>query len=122
MLHPWLRLALDRPDLLVNHASAYAALAQSTAQATIASWRWRLVCLVLLVVGAVLAVGLAGVALMLHALNLTQPTTATLWLVPMVPALVAALGGWLALRPSPPSTQDWAQQFASDVALFKDHR
>ena len=51
MLHPLLRLVLARPDLLANHASAYAELALDNVREVAADWQLRLVGWVLLAVG-----------------------------------------------------------------------
>jgi len=120
VLHPLLRLALDRPDLLADHAGAYATLAMACARETLADWRWRAVGWALVGIGTLLALGLAGVALMLHALLAPAATPAALWLVPALPAVLAAAGWWLAHRQGTARAGAISQQFETDLALLKD--
>ncbi len=115
-----LRLALARPDLLADHASAYAELAAVTARETIADWQLRLVGWVLLAAGVLLCITFGGVALMLHGTVAAIPTPWLLWAVPAAPALLALLGAWLARRRSPFSRgTSITQQFEADLALLK---
>jgi hypothetical protein len=124
LLHPWLRLALDRPELLADHASAYAALATAHAQDAVSQWRLRVLGWALLGIGAVLALGLAGVALMLQAMVASAPTPAATpaawWWVPLMPTLLAAVGAWLALRAHSPGDNALAQQWKRDLAMLKE--
>lgn len=124
LLHPWLRLALDRPELLADHASAYTALATAHAQETLSQWRLRVLGWALLGVGAALALGLAGVALMLQAMVAPTGTAATTpaawWWVPLMPTVLAAVGAWLALRPHSPGDNALAQQWKRDLAMLKE--
>jgi hypothetical protein len=120
MLHPLLRLALARPDLLADHASAYAELALDNARDVAAAWQLRLVGWVLLAVGVLLCVTFAGVALMLYAAvaAVTQPWL--LWAVPLVPLLLALVGAWLARRPAAArGGVSVAQQFEADLSLLR---
>ena len=120
MLHPLLRLALARPDLLANHASAYAELALDNARDVVADWQLRLIGWALLAVGVVLCVILGGVALMLYSAMAAPPTPWLLWAVPLTPLLVAMLGVWLARRPGAPRRgASVAQQFEADLSLLR---
>jgi hypothetical protein len=120
MLHPLLRLALARPDLLADHASAYAELALDNARDVAAAWQLRLVGWVLLAVGVLLCVTFAGVALMLYGAvaAITQPWL--LWAVPSTPLLLALVGAWLARRPAAArGGVSVAQQFEADLSLLR---
>jgi hypothetical protein len=115
-----LRLALARPDLLADHASAYAELAAVSAREAVADWQLRLVGWVLLAAGVLLCITFAGVALMLHGAVAAMPTPWLLWAVPAAPALLALLGGWLARRRTLVSRgTSITKQFEADLALLK---
>ena len=121
MLHPLLRLALSRPDLLADHASAYAELAAGNAREAIAGWRLRLLGWALVAAGLLLCIVFTGVALMLYA-ALVPPTVPTLlWAVPAAPALLALCGAALARRRigSASPGVSVAQQFHADLALLR---
>ena len=91
-MQPLLRLIAQRPELLVDHARAYAELMVSQTGQACVDWR-RQALLVVAGLGLIgLAAGLAGVALMLLAMLPAASGQATwvLWAVPLV-ALVAGL-------------------------------
>ncbi len=120
MLHPLLRLALARPDLLANHAGAYAELAAASAREVLAEWQVRMLGWALLAAGLLLCLTLGGVALMLHGAVASPPMPWLLWAVPLAPALLALAGWWLARRRVTGSGGSAvAQQFESDLALLK---
>jgi hypothetical protein len=120
MLHPMLRLALARPDLLADHASAYADLAVVSAREAVADWQLRLVGWALLAAGVLLCISFSGIALMLHGAVGNVPTPWLLWAVPAAPALLALLGGWLARRPTPVGRgTSITKQFEADLALLR---
>ena len=93
-MRPWpplLRLLWRQPDLVVEHASAYLALAADETGAAVNGlaryWLYRLVAITC---GAAAGV-LAGVALLLWAaLPQLAPSAWLLWLVPLLPLPVAA--------------------------------
>jgi hypothetical protein len=120
MLHPLLRLALSRPDLLANHASAYAELALDNARDVVADWQLRLVGWALLASGVLLCLILGGVALMLYGAVAAAPTPWLLWAVPLAPLSIALWGAWLARRPGAPRRgASVAQQFEADLSLLR---
>lgn len=120
MLHPLLRLALARPDLLADHAGAYAELAVVSAREALADWQLRLVGWALLAAGLLLCLIFAGVALMLLGTVASPTVPWLLWAVPLAPALIALLGWWLARRSVASSRMSSvAQQFETDLALLK---
>lgn len=65
MLHPLFSLLVRRPDLVVEHVSGYAALAQEEAAQAASDLLQRLVAGAIAVVFAVVFLTLAGTALML---------------------------------------------------------
>jgi hypothetical protein len=120
MLHPLLRLALARPDLLADHASAYAELVLGNARDVVADWRLRLVGWALLAGGVMLCLLFGGVALMLYGTVAAPPLPWMLWTVPSAPLLMALFGLWLARRPGAPRrVASVAQQFEADLNLLR---
>ena len=65
MLHPLFSTLVQRPDLVVDHVSAYAALFHEEASRAGAELVTRVVAWTLALLSAVVFLGLAGVALML---------------------------------------------------------
>jgi len=65
MLHPLFTTLIQRPDLVIDHLSAYAALFQQEASSAGAELLARTVAWVLTLLGGVVFLGLAGTALML---------------------------------------------------------
>jgi len=65
MLHPLISTLVHRPDLVVEHVSAYAALLQAEASVASGQWVRRALAWALVAAGALLFVVFAGVALML---------------------------------------------------------
>ncbi len=122
MIHPLLRLALARPDLLADHASAYAELAAVNAREAVADWQLRLLGWALLAAGVLLCIVFSGVALMLYGAVAAPALPWLLWAVPATPALLALAGGWLARRPRVTNAVrgvSLAQQFEADLALLR---
>lgn len=122
MIHPLLRLALARPDLLADHASAYAELAVGNAREAVADWQLRLLGWALLAVGVLLCVVFGGVALMLYGAIAAPALPWLLWAVPAAPALLALVGAWLARRRRVSNAVrgvSLAQQFEADLALLR---
>jgi hypothetical protein len=69
MLHPLFSTLVQRPDLVVDHLSAYAALFHDEASSAASALLTRAVAWVLVVLSAVVFLGLAGTALMLGLLQ-----------------------------------------------------
>lgn len=97
-MRPWpplLRLLWRQPDLVVEHASAYVALAADETSAAVAGlarqWLYRLVA----IASTAIALVLAGVAVLLWAaLPGVAASAWLLWLVPLLP-LPVAVWAWL---------------------------
>ena len=101
MIHPLLALLATRPQLLTDHAEAYAELATAELTLLTTNWRQQALWTAGLMCSAVVAVALAGVSLMLWAVspeaNIRAPWA--LWLAPLLPLLLALICG-VAARPS----------------------
>ncbi len=124
MLRRWLDVAVTRPELLAEHAAAWAqflaaecAPAWRAHQRTALLWTLGLLC-------TTLGLGLAGVALMLVVLTPAGPWSAwpaplVLWLVPGVPL---ALGlGCITVARRPRGQGAWLRaqrQWSADRALW----
>jgi hypothetical protein len=69
MLHPLFSTLVQRPDLVVDHLSAYAALFHDEASSAASALVGRAVAWVMVALSAVVFLGLAGTALMLGLLQ-----------------------------------------------------
>ena len=122
MIHPLLRLVATQPQLLADHAEAYAGLVAEELGKTGAALKQRLLLATVALSLTAVAVVLAGVALMLWAV---LPATAiqapwALVVAPVVPALVA-LGCGLAARQEQASAfADLKQQVAADLVMLRE--
>lgn len=91
-MHPLFHLIASRPQLLADHAQAYAELVAAEIPRVSAAWKRSALLTAAAVLGVALALGLAGVALMLWAV-LPEASMRAPWallVVPLVP-LTAAL-------------------------------
>ena len=91
-MHPLFHLIASRPQLLADHAQAYAELVAAEIPRVSAAWKRSALLTAAAVLGMALALGLAGVALMLWAV-LPEASMRAQWallVVPLVP-LTAAL-------------------------------
>lgn len=98
-MHPLLRLIASRPQLLADHAQAYAELVAEEIPRVSAAWKRSALFTAAAAFGTTLALGLAGVALMLWAV-LPEASMRAPWallVVPLVP-LAAALACVVAAR------------------------
>lgn len=98
-MHPLFHLIATRPQMLAEHAEAYAELVSAELGTVSASWKRGAVLNVAALSCLVLAVSLAGVALMLWAVIPVAQMQApwALLAVPLAP-LIVALGCLLAAR------------------------
>jgi hypothetical protein len=123
MLHPLLNLVATQPQLLADHAEAYAELLAAEMTRAVQAWRQRL----LLYAGALcgLAVGavLAGVACMLWA-ALPDLAANAAWVLVAVPLLALMAAGaclWVAGRvPEGTGVQTVRGQFKADLAMLRE--
>lgn len=98
-MHPLFHLIASRPQLLADHAQAYAELVAEEIPRVSAAWKRSALLTVAATFGMTLALGLVGVALMLWAV-LPEASMRAPWallVVPLVP-LAAALACALAAR------------------------
>jgi len=123
MMHPLLHLIASHPNLLADHAEAYADLLGEEFSA--ASVRWKRRALLSAVALCTLGVGavLAGVALMLWAVvppeNLHAPWA--LIAAPLVPLVVAAGCAAAARAPAGPGAfENMRRQLREDVAMLRE--
>ncbi|WP_180127736.1 hypothetical protein [Rhodoferax sp. BLA1] len=120
-MHPLLALLATRPQLLVDHAQAYAALFSEEFGLARATWQRQ----VLLYAAALCALGvaavLAGVATMLW--FATAAPAQSLWVllaVPTVPLLVAVVCLLLARQPAPSASfASLGRQINEDMAMLR---
>ncbi len=105
MLHPLFSTLIQRPDLALDHASAYAALIHQEARVAGSQWVKRCLAWVLAGVFGCMCIVLTGVALMLGFLN-----NQFHWILVAVPGaalLVTVVAVVKALQPLP--TENFAE-------------
>lgn len=105
MLHPLFSTLIQRPDLALDHASAYAALIHQEARVAGSQWVRRCLAWVLAGVFGCMGIVLASVALMLGFVN-----NQFHWILVVVPGaafLIAAVAVVKALQPLP--TENFAE-------------
>jgi hypothetical protein len=122
MIHPLLRLVATQPQLLADHAEAYAGLVSEELGKTANSIKIRLVLgVVALALIGVTAV-LAGVALMLWAVIPASTIQAPWALIaaPAVPLVVAIICGLVGMQKPPDSFADLKQQLAADLVMLRE--
>ena len=97
MLHPIYSTVLGHPELIADHIANYSALIKEEVAQASRGLIARVVAGVLAVVSVLLALGLAGVAVMLGSVNSSFHWA--LVIVPGVALLIAAAAAYLAMRP-----------------------
>ena len=123
--HPLLRMLAEQPQLLGEHLAAYAALLAAEGAAAVSATRRRVALQLIAAACGTLAVGLAGVALMLWAaLSADVFSSATGWVLFAVPAVPAGVGLWLWRAARPPAGSEafaaLKRQGAADLALLRE--
>jgi hypothetical protein len=122
-MHPLLNLIATRPQLLAEHAAAYADLVAEEFPRTTAAWKRQALLNVLALVGLLCAVLLAGVAVMFWAAAGPGEMRAP-WLlvvVPLVPltaAIACASAAHARGRRTAPSVLK--EQLSADLAMLRD--
>ena len=122
MLHPLLRLIATRPQLLADHAEAYAGLVSEDLGKAATIWKWRIVLYTVALALVAVAVVLTGVALMLWAVTPPSSMQAPWALIagPAVP-LVGAIACVLFTRGKTVDTfADLKQQVAADLVMLRE--
>jgi len=123
MIHPLLHLIATQPQLLADHAEAYAELVGEELAKTAAFWKMRValnvVALALIGLGALLA----GVALMLWAVTPPQNVQVpwALWAGPGVPIVLAVIC-FLVANKTPPANAfvSVKQQLKADLRMLRE--
>lgn len=121
-MHPLLTLLATRPDLLADHAQAYAALAAQEFGMARASWRTQTVVQTVGLFSLSAAVMLAGVALMLWATTAPQQIRVVwlLWLTPLLPlACGLACLGWAHQHADATPFAELRKQFSADMTTLR---
>ena len=114
------KLITDRPDLLLDHALAYAALAKSEIESAKRQWIRRAVAGAVALASALAFLVLAGVAAMLCVI--AQPYANFIWVLYVVPGsmlVLALIATMIALSKGEPSTTSVTQQIKLDVDAFR---
>lgn len=122
-MQPLLRMIAQRPELLVEHARAYAELLTAQSGQACAAWQRRAVLGAAALALIVLALALAGVALMLVAM-LPAAADQSRWVLVAVP-LLPLLAGLACLaaaraRAQPDSFAALREQLQADLAMLRE--
>lgn len=122
MIHPVFRLAASQPQLLAEHAAAYAGLVSEELAVCSAGLKRRLALQLIGAAGLLAAAVLAGVALLLWA-SLPDASFRTPWLLVVTPVLPGFLGAWALWKAQErDSSEPFASlrwQLAQDAALLR---
>ena len=114
------RLLTERPDLLVDHALAYAALAKSEIESAKREWIRRVVAGACALASALAFIVLAGVSLMLHVT--AQPHADVNWVLLAVPGamlLVTLVAIFVAISKGVARTDTLGAQIQLDLQSFR---
>lgn len=122
MIHPLLRLVATQPQLLADHAEAYAGLLGDEIDRSAASFKHRVLLIAVALCSGGVAVVLAGVAVMLWA---ALPPTAmqapwALVVAPAVPAGIAIVCALLGRSQPGDRFAELKQQVAADLAMLRE--
>ena len=110
MLHPLFSTLVQRPDLVVDHASGYAALFHEEASAAGAELLRKAVACALSVLSGLMFLGLGGIALMLGAIH-----NQFHWMLVAVPAVALTLAVVAAFWASKPFKGERFPQLRAQV-------
>ncbi len=118
MLHPIFSTVLGHPELIVQHLANYAALIKVETSTATRMLMSRVIAGVLAAVSFALALGFAGIAVMLGVLHGSFHWV--LIVVPGVALLIAVVAGYVAVRPSTFSAfEDLRTQLDADVQAMQ---
>jgi hypothetical protein len=122
MIHPLLRLIATQPQLLADHAEAYAGLVSEDLSRTASIWTQRVVLYVVALAFVAVALVLTGVALMLWSVTPAASMNAPWALIatPAVPFVIAIACGLLARRKTVDTFADLKQQMAADLVMLRE--
>jgi len=123
VIHPLLRLIATQPQLLADHAEAYAGLVGEEVSKAAATWKRRAMFnAVALCMGGV-SVVLVGIALMLWGVSARGDVLHASWVLVAVPAvpMAVALICWLQGRDDATDAfVDLKQQVAADLSMLRE--
>jgi len=123
MIHPLLQLIATRPQLLADHAEAYAELMATEIDAVSALWKRRAVLNAVALCCLVVAAILAGVALMLWAVIPATQLQAP-WVLIAVPLPPAAAALWCLLaarlHADGGAFANLRRQLAADMVMLRE--
>ncbi|OHC79482.1 MAG: hypothetical protein A3H24_05820 [Rhodoferax sp. RIFCSPLOWO2_12_FULL_60_11] len=123
MIHPLFLLIATRPQLLADHAEAYAELVATELGQVSAAWRRRALLYAVALACLAAAAVLAGVALMIWA-AIPVATMQAPWALVVVPLLpmAAAVGCLLAVRSRGDASgfDNIQQQMKADLAMLRE--
>ena len=118
MLHPIFSTLINRPDLVADHAAAYAELIRQEATDLGAQWQRRVIAWVAVSLGLLAFLILGGVALMLLAVHTFH------WTFALVPGLVLMPTLWAFSIARSPSTAltcpDLMSQVQNDIKALRE--
>jgi hypothetical protein len=121
-MNPLLHLFAKRPQLLLDHAQAYAELAAARVEHTAAEWKHRVVLAAVALCGLLLAAMLGGVALMLGAV-MVAPQAPSQWILIATPAVPALVGVCclvaLQMRRASGTADALRQQIQADLLIWR---
>lgn len=118
MWHPLFAAALRHPDLLADHAANYGALVRSELATATHGVVARLIAGAVAAVSALTALCLIGTAIMLGVLH--AQFSWVLVAVPGAAVVLAAVGAWIACRPTSfHGFDDLAAQFQADARALR---
>ena len=122
MIHPLLRLIATQPQLLADHAEAYAGLVSDDLSRTATVWKLRVVLYVVALSLVAVAVVLGGVALMFWAVTPPANMQAPWALIagPLLPLVVAVACVLYARRKTVEAFSDLKQQFQADLSMLRE--
>ena len=122
-MHPLLHLIAARPQLLADHAQAYAELVAEEVERASAQWKRSASLYAAAVLGATIALALAGVALMLWAVvpDSQMRGAWALIVVPLVP-LAAALACLMVANKAGGRApfDELRQQATADIVMLRE--
>ena len=122
MIHPLLRLVATQPQLLADHAEAYAGLVADELGKTGAVWKQRVLMAVIAISLIGVAAVLGGVALMLWAVLPATSIQApwALFAAPAVPAIAALACVLVAKQEQAGAFAELKQQVAADLVMLRE--
>ncbi len=119
-MHPLLHLVANQPQLLADHAQAYAELAAVQVARLSADWKRRVLLAAATLCGLVVASVLGGVALMLWSVMPAVQPSWILFATPTLPALLAACCLVVLRRQYPDAAaQNLWQQVKADLQVLR---